>query len=408
MFKLDNAPYLFTLIIAMLGWLLTRVVDEATKSPLVAYSVHDFVNAQGAREFTVRVHNIAHATAFRNLYLVLTNLDGVRSKFAYANAQYEAPAHVSEERKTTATWGDTWAGILLKELQPETAVRLATQIEGPDVPLVRCESATDTVRLVKENWQTWAVESETKILFGLALVLMLLLIFYAVYLARTKVPPAVAVASLLLATSGFCSGGTIRVVDDATDRGVQCNIYLEDENTQRHRAGSTDRNGVYSTRERGRMGQKYVAVSEVYNPGSVECPVEQAKIRLHKTVWLTDRLTKADFLNSAGAPAAAALELRKAAVVAEKKRDTELFNKLEFHVAENTAKALGVERPFVETASGLRTSGDLKATVREYQKDKHLKPTGALNTDTIRQLAINEAAEAGTKSRQSATAHGQF
>jgi hypothetical protein len=391
MFKKENAPYLFTLIIATLGWLLTRAVDEVTKSPLVAYTVHESVNVQGGREFTVRVHNISRATAFRNLYVVLTNLDGVRSKFTDANAEYEAPAHVSEERKTTAGWGNTWAGILLKDLQPESAVRLATRIEGPDTPLVRCESATDTVRLVEENWHTWLVEEETGILLWLALILVLLLIFYVVCLARAK--PAASVTAIAvpiaLFASGVCSAGTLRVVDDATGRGVQCSIYREDENAQRHRATRTNRNGVCSITDSGKAGEKYVAVSEEYNPNSVECPVVNATIRVRRTVWLRDHLAKAEFLNSGGSSAAAALELRKASLIAEKHNDTKLFNQLEYGVVENAAKALGVEKPFVETAAGLRTSEALKTTVREYQKDRDLKPTGVLNSDTIRELAAN-------------------
>src|SRR5438045_6996084 len=107
-----------------------------TKSPLVAYTVHDSINAKGVREFSVQVHNLSAATAFRNLYLVLTKLDGVRTKFTWADIQYPPPVHVSNERKTGAEWETTWAGARLVDLQPKTTLRLATQIEGPDEPVV--------------------------------------------------------------------------------------------------------------------------------------------------------------------------------------------------------------------------------------------------------------------------------
>jgi hypothetical protein len=390
MFKRENAPYLFTLIIATLGWLLTRAVDEMTKSPLVGYSVHDSVDAQGLREFSVRVHNISAATAFRNLYLVLTNLDGVRSKFTQADIQYEPPVHVSKERKTVAEWGNTWAGAQLKELQPQTAIRLATQIEGPDDPVVRFESATDTVRLVKDGWLTYAVEHEMELLLWFAGGLVALLLFYVICLAKGKPAAAgpVAAAALVLATSGLCSAGTIRVVEDGTGRGVPCEIFREDRDAHRHLVGHTSPNGVYSLKERGKSGEKYIALSEDYNPGSVECPLADATIRVRKTVWLADHLKKAEFLNSADAPAAAALEFRRAALIAEKKQNTVLFNQLEYHVVETTAKALRVEQPFVETPGGVRSSTALKDTVQAYQRTRDLKPTGALNSDTIRDLAV--------------------
>ena len=90
-----------------------------------------------------------------------------------------------------------------------------------------------------------------------------------------------------------------------------------------------------------------------------------------------------------------------------------MFNKLEYHVAENTAKALGVEQPFVETATGVRTGSALKTTLREYQKDRNLKPTGALNTDTIRELAMTNPSSAAvtgsqpTEARKPAAASGR-
>jgi hypothetical protein len=389
MFKTESAPYLFTIIIATLGWLLTRAADEMTKSPLLAYSIQESVDGQG-REYSVRVHNISAATALRNVYLILTNLDGKSSKFTRAEIQYEAPIHISKERKTAAEHESTWAGVLVKELQPKTAIRLTTVIEGPDTPVLRCESATDTIRLIEDGCRTFVVEQQTAILLWLAGGLCALLLIYVVYLVRnrpTAAAPVAIAAVFVLTSSELCSAATIQVIDEVTGRGVQSDIYREDGNAERRRVGKTSPNGVYRLAESGKSGEKYVALSEEYNPGSVECPLTSATIRVRKTAWLKDHIAKAEFLRSAQAPAAAALEFRKAALIAEKKQNTVLFNQLEYHVVETTARALDVDKPFVETPGGIRSSVALKDIVQKYQRSRDLKPTGALNSDTIRDIA---------------------
>jgi hypothetical protein len=388
LFKRDNAPYLFAIIIAILGWLITRSVDEITKSPLVVYDLDDSTNIDGARQLILRVRNISRTTAFRNLYVLLSDLDGNRSKFTKAAAHYEAPVHISEDRKTTAECGATWAGILIKDLQPNTAVRLVTTIAGSDTPTVRCESATDTIRLVKGGIVTWIIQNETAILLWLAVGLIALLLFYIVWLGTTRSAAAVVGSTLIIVLShGICTAGTIRVIDDSSGKAVQCNIYLQDENALRHRAGRTDQNGLCRIDGNGKQGQKYVAVSEEYNPGFAECPITSTTITVSKTIYLADHLKKADYLTEVNAPAAAALELRKASVIAEKHHDDLFFNSLEYRVIQNAAKALGVDQPFVTTSSGVRPSDELTVTLREYQNEQDLKPTGKLNTDTIRRLA---------------------
>jgi hypothetical protein len=223
----------------------------------------------------------------------------------------------------------------------------------------------------------------------LNVLLAALLVGYLIFLCLAK--PAAAAVTAALALSLFARGspaGTIRVIDDATEHAVLCEIFREDSDAKRHRAGVTDRNGLYTVGEQGKAGEKYVAISEQYNPAAVECPVADAVIRVRKTIWLQDHLAKAQFLASAGAPAPAALEWRKASLIAEKHNDQQTFSQFEFLVVNNAAKVLGVETPFVETSTGLRPSPDLKASVRDYQVSSNLKPTGALNTDTLRKLTI--------------------
>jgi hypothetical protein len=337
------------------------------------------------------LHNISPATAFRKLYVVLTNLDGVRSKFTSADIQYEEPAHASKERKTVAEFRDTWAGVLVTELQPKNAVRLVTQIEGPDRPVVRCDSATDAVHLVKDGWSTFAVEYEITILLSLAVALVVILVFYVVFLSRTR-PVATAVGTLVIMVSLTCtassSPGIIHVVDEKTGQGVPCEIYREDVNASRQRAAATDPRGTCIVYEKGKPGERYVALSEEYNPGYAQCPLGTVTIRVRRTTLLRDHIAKAEFLESAGQDAAAALEFRKAALLAEGNPDKTLFNQLEYRVATKVAQVLRVEQPFVTTGAGTQPSSELRTMVETYQASRNLTPNGALSTDTIRDMVV--------------------
>lgn len=186
MWKRENAPYLVTIIVAALGWLITRSVDETMKSPLVAYSLKESME-NGNRIITARLRNISSATVFRNLYVVLTNLDGTSSKFVRADLQYEAPVHPNLLRKGASEHAPTWAGALVTELQPRTAVRLKTWVQGTQTPTLRYDSATDTVRLIEESPLTWAVEHEGCILLSLAGILALVLGIYIICLASGRI-----------------------------------------------------------------------------------------------------------------------------------------------------------------------------------------------------------------------------
>src|SRR4051794_21155433 len=212
MFKAENAPYLFTIIIAALSWLVTRVVDEVTKSPIIAYNVTDSTNIDGARDYTVRLRNVSRTVSFRDLNLVVNDLD-TNSKFTNAAAQYEAPVYISEKRKTSAEHEDGIAKLLIRDLQPSTSIRLATTIQGPSQPTVRIESEKEAVRLVKANLYTWIVENETAILCVFAGSLVVLLLIYVLWLGKTKLAATVTISFVTLSGHVICTAGTIRVID---------------------------------------------------------------------------------------------------------------------------------------------------------------------------------------------------
>lgn|GEM_PF-4995108 len=198
--------------------------------------------------------------------------------------------------------------------------------------------------------------------------------------------------------------GTIYVVDENNRRVSNCYIYHENGKAERARVGTTDANGICPVKKGGKRGERYIAVSEEYNPASADCPVATAVIHVQRTTLLKAFVEKAEFFEAVGEPATAALQFRQAALIAEKNHDNAAFNALEYRVATSVAKVLQVEQPFVKTELRIAPSKDFKITLKEYQRSREMKPTGAVNSDTIRDMVAVETSTQPAGIRKAAAA----
>lgn len=184
--------------------------------------------------------------------------------------------------------------------------------------------------------------------------------------------------------------GTIYVVDENNRPVSNCYIYHENGKAEKERVGRTTADGVCPVKKGGKRGERYIAVSEEYNPGSADCPVGSVVIHVQRTTLLKAFVEKAEFFDAVGEPAAAALQFRQAALIAEKNHDKAAFKALEYRVAESVAKVLQVEQPFIKTELRIEPSKDFKISLKEYQRSREMKPTGAVNSDTIRDMVAFE------------------
>lgn len=196
---------------------------------------------------------------------------------------------------------------------------------------------------------------------------------------------------LCLTNAGFSAPGILIVVDERTGSGVESDVFRVDPEDKKHFAGKTDLNGVCRLTNPGVQGEKFVAISEEYNPGEALCPLQQATIRVRKTTLLEDHRRKATFLSSIGRDSEASLEFRKASVLAEKEGKTQLANELESSTVKSLARALKVQRPFVETAENrVAESPELKDKILDFQRSHNLRETGAINRDTLNEAVVVE------------------
>lgn len=187
MWRADQVPYLFTLIIAVLGWLVTRAVDEVDKSPMITYHIENGMR-DGMRTCTAHLHNISADKVFRNLLIALVypkeKMEG--ANFKTVEFRYPAPA-MRQDQNRPREYTDKWmAQSVISELQPGATIDLITTLEGQEEPSVHCQSA-EAVRLVRRSAFTDAVEHEPALLLGLAVVLTVFLCIY-LFVALRKSP----------------------------------------------------------------------------------------------------------------------------------------------------------------------------------------------------------------------------
>ncbi len=184
MLKKETAPFLFTLIIAVLGWLLTRAIEDAAKAPTLAYSKSSFSEGT-SRIFAFRLRNVSSDVVFRNFNIVLTGPDEIHSHFLWADILYAAPIHPDKSKKQDPSWKSSYVICFVPELQPGTELIVKAKVDGDAEPVLRFDCPTP-LHLVRAGALSFAIENLSEILISLAVALFLTLIPYSVLLSKTS------------------------------------------------------------------------------------------------------------------------------------------------------------------------------------------------------------------------------
>jgi hypothetical protein len=182
MLRSENAPYLFTLAIAILGWCMTRAVDRITDGPALAY-VMEQQKSSNEQELTVRIENTTAATVYRNLDFYLNNLEGEGATFKSAGIDYPPPIWPDAIERITPTATATLASYRVPALQPGASVHLRARHTGSGYPVLRFHTNDNAVRLVT-GWNYAVARYELTILFSLIALWCLFIVIYLLLLSR--------------------------------------------------------------------------------------------------------------------------------------------------------------------------------------------------------------------------------
>jgi hypothetical protein len=167
----EKAPWLVTLILGVLGWLLSHTVDRIISSPTVEYDIRQYQGGD-RRGVIVHLRNITRDKSFDHVQATVTFPDGKNFKWGMVAA---APA--SEGDEPPVHQGAT-VSFAMPLLMPGTKVGFAASATGTAEPVVRIWSAaSQPVRLQRRGAETFFARHETGVMTGLiALWLVALLI----------------------------------------------------------------------------------------------------------------------------------------------------------------------------------------------------------------------------------------
>jgi hypothetical protein len=174
----EKAPYVVTVILAVLGWSVTHVVDRVTGNPILEYRVE----SESAGREAVTIQNVTRDHTFRNLTLVFT-ADIAGSITSVSVIPFE-PAFEGDE-----PWlihGRT-AQFTFPQLQPGWKFQIKLGYTGTQRPRLRFELREGTLRATEWSLETFFLANEVCILLLILVAWVLFLLGAFLYLRPKQV-----------------------------------------------------------------------------------------------------------------------------------------------------------------------------------------------------------------------------
>lgn len=207
-----EAPFLLGTLAAILCWLLSHISSRLLDARLIEYSSDRKSRKDGAEEITYTIKNLTRTAVFTDLSFIL-DVEGEGSLlgnplFTYpANTpQVSAPdmmpdAAVQKEGFTTESFSnDTTLKCTIKQLHPQRTATLKVFVtKGTQAPLrfqIKPPDARgDVLPVLFEERSFWTriVEYEFYVALVLSGLVLISIVFYAVFLSR--IPESVAPSS---------------------------------------------------------------------------------------------------------------------------------------------------------------------------------------------------------------------
>jgi hypothetical protein len=171
-----DAPYLLTILFAMLGWTFTHGIDRLLSAPTLEYECKtDTVGVACALE------NLSQDKVFRNLHFTI---QVPRGSIANPQADWLQPC-TGDRDDPQPSIANGGASYHFGTLHPGCGVKvlLETKGQGPSELRVTA-SAEAAVKMVQKSVLTRLVRSEFPILFGAVVGWSLLIVIYLLFLRR--------------------------------------------------------------------------------------------------------------------------------------------------------------------------------------------------------------------------------
>lgn len=196
MFKRDKAPFILAILLALIGWSMTHIVDRSLEDPIIEYSIKKKEVIENQMNLTYTLQNISRNKMFRYIEFIFKLSSSSNAKFVEADCHITVcpPLEIKEEPES----GIDVYKILVKEFHPNCDFSVDLVISDKSIPALVIQTyasdphleydkqpGTQAIRLVKKNIETYLIKNETKIFVIFLLICILLSFIYMVCLSRS-------------------------------------------------------------------------------------------------------------------------------------------------------------------------------------------------------------------------------
>jgi hypothetical protein len=185
-FKTDKFPYLLTILIALAGWSLSRIIEKITEAPTIEYSVKTVKEDSGKKTYRLYIHNISK-TLLKKMVFKISYYDSQLNKISNPNIITIPPAFKDDLAVGDDAPNNEYATYEINQMQPGWKYILTADIEGDDLPVFYMKSVNDeTIRMKELGIETLLIRGQTYIIVGLFLIWSVLIVIYLSYISKAE------------------------------------------------------------------------------------------------------------------------------------------------------------------------------------------------------------------------------
>jgi hypothetical protein len=178
----EKAPYILTVLFALIGWGMKHSVDRLLGSPILAFTSE--VTPAGAHQLiTITLQNISHDKSFKDLKFVLIFPRTPSGKFVEASKVATPPAWDGDQ---PAYLSEHSVEFDFPVLHPNWEVKLGAKFSGKVIPVFRVSKSETPLRVIPQSLETILVRHELQIILGMIAFWFLLILVIIVVLGHRK------------------------------------------------------------------------------------------------------------------------------------------------------------------------------------------------------------------------------
>jgi hypothetical protein len=190
----DKLPWFFSLILAVIGWTITHIVDRVNETPALEYKISNEISSN-FNNVEIEITNITRSTAFQNIIIVLQDVGDIRNYCGYEAKKIDeefcpkiTPVQPAEDGKEAPSVDERSVSFNIPRIMPGSVYRIKSPYVKTETPKIRISSNISTIKMTSRNIETVFAKNEIDILLILlsSWIIILSLILNRRYLSKIK------------------------------------------------------------------------------------------------------------------------------------------------------------------------------------------------------------------------------